>query len=76
MVVDCPLCLRSVIPSPEGLCPNCRKNVNEADQSALERTTLVISPKSNLPLVVPRVFRPNARSSEHRMLGHEPHVRR
>jgi hypothetical protein len=49
MVVECPHCYTRVVPSPDGVCPACTKNVRELGAGNPDLTRMQISAQDRLP---------------------------
>ena len=46
---ECPHCYVRVFPDKQGICPSCRKNVNDFSGVEADRGTIVISPYAKVP---------------------------
>lgn len=46
---ECPQCFRRVIPSADGICPNCQQDVGQVSQERQTKTTIVISITTRFP---------------------------
>ena len=49
MITDCPHCFSTVATSADGICPSCRKNVNELADTDSSKAALNVSHGAHLP---------------------------
>lgn len=48
-IPNCPHCYRRVIPSDDGICPACQRNMNEASGSDPNKVLITLAPRDKLP---------------------------